>query len=65
MKTLAYDQRECRPCVLERRYGRFERRLRLPGYVDPERVEARYENGVLRLQLPKTEEGKERQIEIK
>jgi HSP20 family protein len=49
----------------ERRYGRFERHLRLPEYVDPERVEARYENGVLRLQLPKTKEGKERRIEIK
>ena len=51
----------------ERRYGRFERNLRLPEYVDPERVEARYENGILRLQVPKTEEGKSktRQIEIK
>jgi len=49
----------------ERRYGRFERCLRLPDYVDPERCEAHYENGVLRLQLPKTEEGKERHIEIR
>ncbi len=50
---------------VERRYGHFERRLRLPDYVDPERTEAHYENGVLRLLLPKTEEGKERHIEIK
>jgi HSP20 family protein len=49
----------------ERQYGRFERRLRLPDYVDPDRCEAHYENGVLKLQLPKTEEGRERQIEIK
>lgn len=50
---------------VERRYGRFERRMRLPDYVDPERCEAHYENGVLTLRIPKTEESRKRHIEIK
>lgn len=37
----------------ERRYGRFERSLTLPPNVNTNYVEARYDNGVLRLSLPK------------
>jgi HSP20 family protein len=50
--------------VFERRYGRFERRLTLPTNVDAEKIRARYENGVLGVTLPKTEEAKPRQIQI-
>ena len=49
----------------ERRYGRFERRLRLPDCINAEGTEAHCENGVLTLTVPKTEEGRERHIEIK
>jgi HSP20 family protein len=48
----------------ERRSGRFSRTLQLPYHIDPERIEAQLENGVLRLSLPRPEEDKPRRIAI-
>ncbi len=50
---------------IERRYGQFERRIRLPDYVDAEKIGAAYENGVLKLTMPKAEAAKARSIQIK
>jgi HSP20 family protein len=50
--------------VVERGYGRFERSLALPQSVDADRVEARFHNGVLTVDLPKTAESRRRKIEI-
>lgn len=52
------------PYSLERRYGRFERRLSLPQSVDADKVSAQYENGVLTLELPKSAESRKRKIAI-
>lgn len=41
--------------LMERAYGRFERRIPLPHSVDPERAEMSYRDGVLTVILPKTE----------
>jgi HSP20 family protein len=49
----------------ERGFGKFQRVLTLPGPVDAEKVEARLEQGVLRLRLPKAEEARPRRIEVK
>lgn len=49
----------------ERAEGRFERSFRIKGGIDTSRVEARFENGVLTVSLPKPEEAKPRQVEIK
>lgn len=49
----------------ERIYGMFERTFVLPNTVDPERIEARYENGVLMVTIPKAERAKPREIEVK
>ncbi|HLL88101.1 MAG TPA: Hsp20/alpha crystallin family protein [Tepidisphaeraceae bacterium] len=49
----------------ERRGGAFTRTVQLPYRVDPDRVEARLEDGVLRLSLGRPEEDKPRRIEIK
>ena len=38
---------------VERSYGKFSRRFRLPSTVNREQVEARYRNGVLTVVLPK------------
>ena len=48
----------------ERRGGAFTRTIQLPFRVDPERVEAQLENGVLRLSLQRPEEDKPRRIAI-
>ena len=49
---------------IERAYGRFTRSFTLPGSVDPENVNAEFENGVLKVSVPKREESKSRQIKI-
>ena len=48
----------------ERRSGAFTRTVQLPHRVDPERIEARLEDGVLRLRLPRPQEDKPRRIAI-
>jgi HSP20 family protein len=49
----------------ERGFGRFQRVLKLPLPVDADRVEARLENGLLFLTLPKAEEARPRRIAVK
>jgi HSP20 family protein len=49
----------------ERRLGQFVRQLALPVGVDSDRAEARFENGVLTLRLPKAEQAKRRRIEVR
>lgn len=49
----------------ERFFGRFTRSFKLPKQVDASRVKAAYKDGILTVTLPKTEEAKPRQIEIK
>jgi HSP20 family protein len=48
----------------ERTYGLFERTFALPNTVDAEKVEARYENGVLYVTIPKAERAKPREIRV-
>jgi HSP20 family protein len=49
----------------ERYFGRFQRSVQFPQAVDGARIEATYRDGVLTITLPKTEEAKRKQIEIK
>ena len=39
---------------VERAYGMFQRAIRLPSDVDAEKVNAAYDNGVLKVTIPKT-----------
>jgi len=48
----------------ERRFGKFQRSIGLPSNVDPDQIDATYENGVLTLTLPKSEEAKPRRISV-
>ena len=48
----------------ERRSGTFTRSIQLPYRVDPARIEAQLENGLLRLSLPRPEEDKPRRITV-
>jgi hypothetical protein len=48
----------------ERSYGTFERTFVLPNTVDPEKIEAHYENGVLHVSIPKAERARPREIRV-
>lgn len=48
----------------ERSYGQYQRSFELPDSVKVDNVEARYEDGVLHISIPKAEEVKGRKIEI-
>jgi HSP20 family protein len=50
---------------VERYYGSFQRSFRLPVSVQTEKIEASFEKGILKIMLPKTEEAKKKEIEIK
>jgi HSP20 family protein len=49
----------------ERGHGEFSRTFELPYKVDVDSVEAQFQNGVLRLIMPRVAEEKPRKIEIK
>jgi HSP20 family protein len=49
---------------VERSFGHFYRSFTLPRTVNAENISASYEDGVLTIHVPKTEEVKPRQIEI-
>ena len=49
----------------ERWYGKFSRSFRLPETADLEQIKAGLKNGVLTISVPKKEEARPRQIEVK
>jgi HSP20 family protein len=49
---------------IERRYGRYVRTFRLPEDVDEEKIAADFENGVLRVHLPKGAQTASRKIKV-
>lgn len=50
---------------VERAYGTFTRTFDLPAAVDTEAVAATYKDGVLEVTVPKAEEARPKQIEVK
>jgi len=53
-----------RPVRGERRYGNFCRSIDLPGDVDPDRMNAKCDHGVLKITIPKTESSKPKPVKI-
>jgi HSP20 family protein len=49
----------------ERAYGTFSRSFTLPTTVDVKKISASYKDGILAVQLPKLEETKPKQIDVK
>ncbi|MDB4887616.1 MAG: heat shock protein Hsp20 [Gemmatimonadetes bacterium] len=56
---------ELRLFAAERVSGTFERSVRLPEFVDADRIEATFVNGLLTITVPKAEAAKPRRIELK
>ena len=50
--------------IREHRRMSFVRSMRLPDTVDAERIQASFENGVLRLTVPRAEQAKPRRISV-
>jgi len=61
----AEEKREERDYLLqERRYGRFYRTVTLPEHVKGGEAQAEFENGVLKLTIPKREEAKPTTVKV-
>ena len=50
---------------LERAYGSFQRSFTLPSSVHSDKIDASYSDGILSIVLPKAEEAKLKEIEVK
>jgi HSP20 family protein len=59
------DDKDNKRHVSEVFYGSFMRSFTLPVKVDPEKVDAKYDAGVLTIAVPKQEPAKARQITVK
>ena len=58
------EVREDKYYRIERRYGSFSRSIALPQTVDESKIEAKYENGVLEVSVPKAEIAKPTKITV-
>ena len=61
----APEKGEIRLHLAERVSGQFARSIRLPEYVDAEKIDADYNSGVLTVTVPKAAAAKPRKISIK
>ena len=63
-KRQQIDEASERVHRFERVYGVFERTFVLPNTVDTEKIDARFENGVLLVRIPKAERARPREIRV-
>ncbi|NIM59548.1 MAG: Hsp20 family protein [Candidatus Aminicenantes bacterium] len=49
---------------IERSYGSFHRSFTLPRYIDEDKIKAEYENGVLKIMMPKKSELKAKKVKV-
>ncbi len=64
-KKLEQEEKDKGYYLMERSYGSFIRRIPVPVDVDEERIDAKFEKGVLTVTLPKKAEAQPRRISIK
>jgi HSP20 family protein len=64
-KKIEEEKKEERYYCRERHYGSFQRSFMLPTGVEGDKVDARFKNGVLTINIPKSKESKQKKIEIK
>ena len=65
VKKMAEKAEDEKVFLSERFYGCMSRGLQLPANIDQTKCTAKYQNGVLRLELPKVRNGTAKQIEVK
>jgi len=58
------EQKEGQVFRSERYFGTFQRSVTLPATVDASKVKATYNDGILHVDLPKSEEAKQKHIEV-
>jgi len=63
-RRLDKDEKEENFHRIERMYGTFTRSLTLPNTVDPDKISAHYDRGVLKIRLSKKAEAKPRLIQV-
>jgi len=63
-RKFASEEKEENFHRIERRYGSFYRAFTLPQTVDTESIDAKYENGVLKIELKKKPEAQPKQIKV-
>ncbi len=66
-KKAEREEKEENRYLVERRFGRFERTIRLPAEIEPDKAEASFDKGVLTIRLPKPEAAQKpvKRIEVK
>jgi HSP20 family protein len=63
-KKLEEEKKDKNYHVCERCYGEFTRTFTLPDNVNVDKIEAKYDQGILTLILPKNEEAKPKEIKV-
>jgi HSP20 family protein len=63
-KKLEEEKKDKNYHVCERCYGEFTRTFTLPDNVEADKIEAEYQNGILKLTIPKKEEAKPKEIKV-
>ncbi|TVQ68473.1 MAG: Hsp20/alpha crystallin family protein [Balneolaceae bacterium] len=59
------DDKNTKYHVRETRYGSFERSIMLPNNIDQDKIDARFEDGILNLDVEKKEKQVNKQIKVK
>lgn len=64
-KQTSSEEKDINYHRIERRYGKFERSFRITSNILADKIEADFSQGVLAITLPKAEEVKPKEIEVK
>ena len=64
-KKVDNEKKDRNVYLFERAYGRFCRTFTLPDNVDADEIGAEFKDGLLKIEVPKTEEAKPKEIEVK
>lgn len=63
-RSVANEVKEDNYYRRERSFGKFERAFSLPDDVNPDHIKADFKDGILKLEIPKPEERKPKQITV-